>query len=115
MRRFLIVLVALAFPALAVAQERDIVITGGWLFAATGPDRVQNPGIVVRAGKLLRVGGDLSIAAGNAETIRLADDETIIPGLFDLHAHYAMDLFGRGRVDDVAAGQGRPRAAVSRP
>ena len=102
MRRFVLIVAAVLFPGLARAQERDVVITGGWLFAATGAERVQNPGIVIRAGKLLRVGGDLSLASTDAQMIRLENDETIIPGLFDLHAHYAMDLFGRGRVDEIA-------------
>src|ERR1041385_8080477 len=104
MRRSALVLacVLAALPRASSAQERDLVISGGWLFAATGNDRVRNPGIVVRAGKLLRVGGDLSVAAADAQRIQLADDETIIPGLFDLHAHYAMDLFGAGRKDETA-------------
>jgi imidazolonepropionase-like amidohydrolase len=102
MRRLLLALFALLAPAMASAQERDVVITGGWLFAATGNDRVRNPGIVIRGGKLLRVGGDMSIAAADAQTIRLVDDETVIPGMFDLHAHYALDFFGRGRVDEMA-------------
>ena len=32
--------------------------------------------------------------------LRLSDDEVVLPGLFDLHAHYAVDLFGEGRVDE---------------
>jgi imidazolonepropionase-like amidohydrolase len=87
----------------AVAQDRDLVLLGGWLFSSTGTTRVHNPGILVRAGKFLRVGGDLSIAAPGADTIRVADSETIIPGLFDLHAHYAVDLFGKGRIDETKA------------
>jgi imidazolonepropionase-like amidohydrolase len=85
------------------AQERDVVVTGGWLFASTGNARVRNPGILIRAGKFLRVGGDLSIAAADAERVQLADTETVIPGLFDLHAHYAMELFGAGRKDETHA------------
>jgi imidazolonepropionase-like amidohydrolase len=105
MRRFALLLAfaLVALPRASRAQERDLVISGGWLFAATGNDRIRNPGIVVRGGKLLRVGGDLSIASADAQQIRLADDETIIPGLFDLHAHYAMDLFGAGRKDETVA------------
>lgn len=87
----------------ALAQERDVVITGGWLFSATSDERVANPGIVIRAGKFLRVGGDLSVAAADAERIRLDDAETIIPGLFDLHAHYAIELFNAGRKDETTA------------
>ena len=56
MRRLLLALFALLAPGIAYAQERDVVITGGWLFAATGTDRMRNPGIVIRGGKLLRVG-----------------------------------------------------------
>jgi len=85
------------------APEKDLVITGGWMFSSVGKDRVRNPGLLVRAGKLLRVGGDISIAAADAERIQLADTETVIPGLFDLHAHYAMELFGAGRKDETAA------------
>src|SRR5687767_1951963 len=59
----LLSLLAAALPA----QERDIVITGGWLFTSTGNDRIRNPGIVIRAGKFLRVGGDVSITVPNAE------------------------------------------------
>src|SRR5688500_18117517 len=95
----LLSLLAAALPA----QERDIVITGGWLFTSTGNDRIRNPGIVIRAGKFLRVGGDVSIAVPNAERIALADSETVIPGLFDLHAHYAMELFNAGRKDETVA------------
>ncbi len=84
-------------------HERDVVVTGGWLFTSTGNDRVRNPGLLVRAGKILLVGGDLSIANANAQHIQLADSETVIPGLFDLHAHYAMDLFGAGRKDETVA------------
>ena len=87
----------------ASAQEHDVVITGGWMFASTGNARVHNPGILVRAGKLLRVGGDLSIAEPNAERVQLADTETVLPGLFDLHAHYAMDLYNAGRKDETSA------------
>ena len=90
-------------PPSASAQERDIVLTGGWLFDATGNERVPNPGILIRAGKFLRVGGDLGVAAPNAQRIELADSETVIPGMVDLHAHYAIELFGAGRKDETVA------------
>ncbi len=80
-----------------------MLVTGGWMFPSTGNQRVRNPGILIRAGKLLRVGGDLSIAAADAEHVQLADTETVIPGLFDLHAHYAVELFDAGRKDETTA------------
>jgi len=99
----LVAILATALPAQRPAPEKDLVITGGWMFSAAGNDRVRNPGLLVRAGKILRVGGDISIAAADAERIQLADSETVIPGLFDLHAHYAMELFGAGRKDETVA------------
>jgi imidazolonepropionase-like amidohydrolase len=102
MKRIALLLLLLAIRV-APAQERDVLVSGGWLFTSTGNDRIHNPGILIRAGKFLRVGGDLSIAAANAEHIQLADTETVIPGLFDLHAHYAMELFNAGRKDETVA------------
>ena len=107
MPRFALLLLA-ALARVAGAQsapslDHDIVITGGWLFTSTGNDRIHNPGLLVRAGKILSVGGDLSGAAPDATRIQLADSETVIPGLFDLHAHYAMELFGAGRKDETVA------------
>jgi imidazolonepropionase-like amidohydrolase len=57
--------------------------------------------LVVRNGVLLEVGASLAgrdLSA--ARVVRLTADETILPGFFDLHAHYAIDLFGEERVDE---------------
>lgn len=85
----------------ASLQAGDIVITGGQLFDAVRDSLVANSGIVVRHGVFLEVGAnfagrDLSAA----RQVQLAPDETILPGFFDLHAHYAVDLFGEERVDE---------------
>jgi hypothetical protein len=42
-------------------------------------------------------------SAPGATVVRLADDQYILPGLFDLHAHHAIDLFGEGRIDDTGS------------
>jgi imidazolonepropionase-like amidohydrolase len=82
-------------------QAGDIVITGGQLFDGVRDTLVPNTGLIVRRGIFLEVGTTL---AGRdltaAEVITLSSGETILPGLFDLHAHYAVDLFGAGRVDE---------------
>jgi imidazolonepropionase-like amidohydrolase len=96
---------ALLLPAVAPlaaqdtrAAERDLFITGGRLWAGTGDTAVPNPGILIRNGTILGVG---SAAVGErAEVVVLSDEDFIMPGLFDLHAHYAVDLFGEGRVDE---------------
>src|SRR5438270_8298579 len=79
----------------------DIVIRGGWIFDSLRGEVRRNTGIVVRDGIFLEVDanlGDRSLAA--ARVIDLADDQYALPGIFDLHAHYAVDLFGAGRVDE---------------
>jgi len=87
-------------PAIPL-QAGDIVIRGGLIFDSVRDDAVANTGLVVRNGTILEVNADL---AGRdltpARVIDLPATETILPGLFDLHAHYAMDLYGEGRIDE---------------
>jgi imidazolonepropionase-like amidohydrolase len=79
----------------------DIVITGGQLFDGVRDTLVPNTGLVVRQGILLEVGADLAGRdTSAARVVTLAGDQTVLPGFFDLHAHYAIDLFGDGRVDE---------------
>lgn len=82
-----------------VPAEGDLVILGGRLWDGTGDAARPNPGILVRNGTILAV-GDLDVLGSGAEAILLHEEHFIMPGLFDLHAHYAVDLFGEGRVDE---------------
>jgi imidazolonepropionase-like amidohydrolase len=99
-------LLALSCSAAAAQQqpitprEGDVVLLGGRLFDATGEALRANPGILVRNGVILRMGVTASEAQAPATIVRVDDAHTILPGLFDLHAHYAIDLFGEGRVDE---------------
>jgi len=82
-------------------QAGDIVIRGGLIFDAVRDDAVPNSGIVIRNGTLLEVNANLTGRdVTPARVIDLPATETILPGLFDLHAHYAMDLYGEGRIDE---------------
>lgn len=99
---------AQAGEARLAAEPGDVVILGGNRFTAVGDDLTPNRGILIRNGILFSL--DLSgyvpdnrsdaEVFGEAEVLRLAANQTILPGLFDLHAHYAVDLFGAGRVDE---------------
>jgi imidazolonepropionase-like amidohydrolase len=74
---------------------------GGQLFDGLRDTLVPNTGILVRQGLFLEVGASFDGRdLATATVVRLAADQTILPGLFDLHAHYAVDLFGQGRVDE---------------
>lgn len=91
-------------PMPAPAQPSDVLITGGWLFDSPNETVVQNPGVLVRAGRIQRVGVDpAEIDTSAARVVTLSDDEYLLPGLIDMHAHYAMDLFGEGRVEEREA------------
>lgn len=82
-------------------QSGDIVITGGQLFDGVRDTLVPNTGLIVRHGILLEVAASLAGRdTATAKVVKLAPDETILPGFFDLHAHYAIDLFGQERVDE---------------
>ena len=82
--------------------ENELVITGGWLFDSTSGERKPNTGIVIRDGKFIAVGLGASVALSETATIiELDDDQTLLPGMFDLHAHYNYDLVDRGRVEEV--------------
>jgi len=66
-----------------------------------GEGMVRNPGLRVRAGKIMQVGSVQPAASDRV--IELAEDEYLLPGFIDMHAHYAMDLFGEGRVEEHEA------------
>jgi imidazolonepropionase-like amidohydrolase len=92
-------------PALAQwseAQEGQLVIRGGWLFDGVTDDRRPNTGIVIRDGKIVDVDADVQQQIfSTANVIDLAESDTILPGMIDLHAHYNLDLVDKGRVEEV--------------
>ncbi len=87
----------------APALSDVTVVQGGGLFDGTGDAVVPNPGIVVAAGRLRAVdagAAEEAVAAG-AAVVEVGEGEVILPGLFDLHAHFHLDLLGEGRVDET--------------
>ncbi len=94
--------VFLACLTSADGKAQATLIEGGYLFDGLADDVIENPGILVQNGKFLQVGADAngSYSPTATDTIKLLAEHYIIPGMFDLHAHYAMDLFGEGRVDE---------------
>ncbi|HSM59447.1 MAG TPA: amidohydrolase family protein [Longimicrobiales bacterium] len=100
-----------AVPAEIQAQEpvagaggSPLLVRGGLLWDGTGEDARPNPGILIANGTILRIGDGEGAAEGDvpsgADVVDLPDDAFVMPGLLDLHAHYAVDLFGEGRVDE---------------
>src|SRR5215210_1131519 len=84
-----------------IVRAGDTVITGGFLFDGVRDTVVPNTGIVVRSGIFQSVGTNLNgLDLTGVNVVRLAATDYVLPGFFDLHAHYAIDLFGAGRVDE---------------
>ena len=82
--------------------ENELVIVGGWLFDSVSGERKPNPGIVIRNGKITMVGPASAIESSGIAIINELDSEmTILPGMFDLHAHYNYDLVDQGRAEEV--------------
>ena len=78
--------------------ENELVIVGGWLFDSVSGERKPNLGIVIRNGKITMVGPASAIESSGIAIINELDSEmTILPGMFDLHAHYNYDLVDQGR------------------
>lgn len=90
-----------ALSALPAMAQETIVLRGGWIFSGTTDAAVRNRGILVRGGKLLLVDADLTGRdTVGARVVQLGDDEYVLPGMFDLHAHYNMTLGEGGTRED---------------
>ena len=78
---------------IAALRQNPIVIRGGWLFTATSDTVVHNQGILIVAGRFLAVNRPITAdEAQGARIIQLRDDQYVLPGIFDVHAHYNMTL-----------------------
>jgi len=94
---FLICAVVCVYSA-SLAQ--DLVVRGGWLFNVAGGRVVKNQGVWVKAGKIYQIGGLPSTI--DAAEIRLSDDDYLLPGFIDLHAHFRVSYQNLAHDDTVA-------------
>lgn len=82
-------------------SAQNLYITGGSYFDVESGAMIKNQGIVVRSGKFVRVNEPLNSTEGY-EVLQLTDDQYLLPGIFDLHAHYRVTFDGVRR-DEVEA------------
>ena len=111
-RRMLHVVALLAVLPMALAAQaagplgqttgqQPVVIRGGWLFTATGNDVVRNQGVLIVGGRLVAVNRPITAnETAGARVFDLRDDEYVLPGIFDVHAHYNMTLGADGLRSD---------------
>jgi imidazolonepropionase-like amidohydrolase len=84
-----IVMAAFPYGVWAQAGERVTLIRAGQLFDGTGTNLIQNATIVVRQGRIVEVGHNVSVPAG-AEVVDLSG-WTVMPGFIDMHTHITSD------------------------
>ncbi|MCE7994975.1 MAG: amidohydrolase family protein [Roseivirga sp.] len=82
-------------------QAQNLYITGGHYFDTETGQMVENRGIVIRSGKFVAVNKVLGKTEGY-ERLNLSTDQFLLPGIFDLHAHYRVTFDGVRR-DEVEA------------
>ena len=93
-----LILLLLVFAGSVSAQ--DLTITGGRYFDTNSGSLVNNPGIHVRAGRIVQIGGDRD--STGIPDLELSGEDVLLPGLVDLHAHYKIFIDGNRRDETVA-------------
>lgn len=99
MRKHLFLLVFLIVAYTISAQ--NLYVTGGHYFDTESGSMVPNSGIIIKSGKFVGVGKALDSTEG-FERVELNANQYILPGIFDLHAHYRVTFDGVRR-DEVDA------------
>jgi imidazolonepropionase-like amidohydrolase len=80
-------------------QSQDLYITGGHYFDTESGEMVANQGIIIKSGKFVGINTNQGRTRG-FDRIRLTNDQYILPGIFDVHAHYRVTFDGI-RKDEV--------------
>ena len=88
-------------PLAHTSGQQPVVLRGGWLFTATSDTVVWNQGVLIVGGRLVAVNRPITASEmAGSRVIDLADDEYVLPGFFDVHAHYNMTLGPNGLRSD---------------
>lgn len=88
-------------PAQNVSQAYDLLILGGTVVTMDADRRlIENGGIVIRNGEIVRVGKAAEMRGLRAARTVNAAGKVVIPGLINTHTHIPMTLF-RGIADDL--------------
>ncbi|MBN2731576.1 MAG: amidohydrolase family protein [Balneolaceae bacterium] len=93
---------AFLLPVILQAQPEPIYIKGGHYFDVESQKMKVNDGILIRGGRFYKIGETPSDNEPNDyKTISLGDDEYVLPGIVDVHAHFRMDAFGSESLEEI--------------
>jgi predicted amidohydrolase YtcJ len=114
---------AVVAPAATLAQQADLVLTGGNVVSVDAAWRVAEA-VAIRGGRFVAIGtsAEIAQAIGPETTVIKLDGRTVIPGLIDTHLHMifaglngpAVQLLNAHSIDDVRKAIG-DRVAGSAP
>ena len=99
-RLFMLAGILWFFQTCTILSAQDLVIRGGWVFDTNRESFVRNKATVIRNGVFLFVANSYKSWGNGMTVIDLEDDDYILPGIFDLHAHYNVNLFGVRRREE---------------
>ncbi len=89
-------------PLTLSAQPEPVLLKGGHYFDVDSGQMIKNEGIMVRGGRFYRVGsGSSEAGTEDIRVMELEDDEYILPGMVDIHAHFRMDAFGSDSLREI--------------
>lgn len=77
--------------------SQNLHITGGWVFDTKSKSFQKNQGVFIENGLFVKV-----VEATNHQVLSLGDEDYILPGLIDLHAHYRVSYNNLAFDDTVA-------------
>lgn len=99
---FNLTLIFIVLVSSASAQSDPVYIKGGFYFDVHTEQMIENEGILVRGGRFYQVGQSPSKEKeGDYEVIELSEDEYVLPGIVDVHAHYRIDAFGSKGLEEI--------------
>lgn len=88
-------------PITSPVSAQDVRVDGGWRFNSATEEFDKNGSILIREGKFQRLTGRVEGSGPKERVVKLGDNDYILPGIVDLHAHYNVRLFGRRRRDET--------------
>ena len=92
----------LLWPDALISQSANIHLKGGSYFDVYSGEMVENDGILIRGGRFYRIGSaPADFEPGTYRVIELEEDEYILPGIVDIHAHFRMDAFGSDSLREI--------------
>ncbi len=77
-----------------IAKNKTLAITGGTVIDVEGTASIDNATIIVQNGLIKELGKSSEIKIPAGATIIHAEGKTIVPGLWDMHAHFQQAEWG---------------------